>query len=130
MATSTYSDTTNAWSIGDWILVRAAPGHQYRGDPDDLNANQRREYYVWERYRFVKDLTSWGTMHGQVAVGADLTSYSGTIDLYPDPVQDAGGFVCTSDEVIAHKLGTDIYRQEQTWEFWGTWATYDETALA
>ena len=127
MATSTYSDTTSAVTKGEWILVRAAPGHNYRGDPDDLSANQRREYYIWERYRYLKDVTAWVSQDGQIATGADLKSYSGTIGLQPT---GATGFVCSSDDFIAHQLGTDIYRQEQTWEHWGTWAIYDETDLA
>ena len=127
MATSTYSDTTTAIKKGEWILVRAKPGHQYRADPDNLDANQRRAYYIWERYRFLVTITAWVSQDGQRGVGANMTSYSGVVDLRPTGVT---GFVCTGDDLIAHQLGTDIYRQEQTWEHWGTWAAFDETDLA
>ena len=127
MATSTYSDTTTAIKKGEWILVRAKPGHQVRSDPDDADANQSRDYFIWERYRFLVDVTSWSSQDKQVGVGSDLTSYSDTIGLQPGGTK---GFVCSGDDLIAHQLGTDIYRQEQTWEHWGTWAAFDETDLA
>ena len=127
MATSTYSDTSTAIKVGDWILTHAKPGHQYRGDPDDLDNNQRRAYYLWERYRYLVTITQWASQDGQVATGANLKSYSGTVGLQPTGTT---GFICSGDDLTAHQLGTDIYRQEQVWEHWGEWATYDVTDLA
>ena len=128
MATSTYSESVSAQLVTDWTMVSLTAGHQYRGDPDNTNDNQRRKHNVVQRYRHMQALTSFSSQEGQVGVGNDLTVYMGqNASIGP---QGSLGYICTDDVVDLHQQGTDIVKQEQTWEHFGAWESFDVADLA
>jgi hypothetical protein len=110
-----------------WIFEYAKIGGDYSSSEEATIIN-RQIHHIYKRTRYLtrENASGYNPLEGTISVPSAIASYNGSIEVTPKSSQKLTDgtsvsikWYCSDDQIEPIPGSAGIFKQTQTWEFWG-----------